>query len=78
VPAQLHNIIKTYLLPGQEMYISPGGSLLPMPELDPAKNSAIRALHDAAVKVLDEHFFEKFLVSPEVCPPPISDHRTAA
>ena len=71
---QLHNIIKTFLLPGQEMYIAPGGPLLPMPELDPkAKNSAIRALHDAALRVLEDHFFEKFLCSPEVPTlPPLS------
>ena len=31
VPLQVHNILKTYLLPGRPQYIQPGSARLPMP-----------------------------------------------
>lgn len=64
--SMLHNIIKTYLLPGQPQYIYPGGPLLPMPDIEEqSKNGAVAALHRAALRRLDDDYFEQFLESPE-------------
>ena len=104
---QLHNIIKTYLIPGGDQYIDPQGPLFPLVRIHShtvltlqdrstytahsgtlhthllhllsdlmvpvlqkieakKKNGAIAALHQAALKTLDNEFFNSFLQSEEV------------
>jgi len=61
----LHNIIKTYLIPGGDQYIDPQGPLFPLKIEAKKKNGAIAALHQAALKTLDNEFFNSFLQSEE-------------
>jgi len=62
----IHNIVKTYLMPGRPQYIHPGSTRLPMPEIDETEvNGAIVALHRAVLLVLETELYRDFLVSHE-------------
>merc|ERR1712166_1421031 len=62
----MHNIVKTYLIPGRPQYIHPGSARLPMPNIDESVvNGAIVALHRAVLDLLEAELYEAFLSSPE-------------
>eukprot|EP00656_Telonema_subtile_P046705 TRINITY_DN5324_c0_g1_i3.p2 TRINITY_DN5324_c0_g1~~TRINITY_DN5324_c0_g1_i3.p2 ORF type:complete len:118 (+),score=15.14 TRINITY_DN5324_c0_g1_i3:99-452(+) len=48
----VHNIVKTYLMPGRPQYIHPGSARVPMPEIDESDvNGAIVGLHLSLIHI---------------------------
>jgi len=65
----LHNILKAYVIPGAQDYI--GAEIFPLLELAAASTredpptSMLKGLFEAALKWLEQHYFEDFLESTE-------------